>query len=401
MQFKVSPAANMPSGSSVEIPKHMRAWTHTRSGPPTAVLSLSTIPVPALPTETSVLIRVSHASLHPGAAIMIHLVPVLFRKSPAVAETDFSGVVVAVGSKVPVSLPLSVEEGGSESGRCFPVGTPVFGTVPVGSHLGAAQGALAEYVAVDVGMIARKPSDMPFDQAAALAVSGATAMDVFDAAKLQFSSRCLINASCGGIGHLVVQLTRDAVGTNGHIVGICSEANAATARELGCDETADYKPSTTGETLQQHLAKDHAVDSETAFDAIIDAHGSQELWLAAPTFLKPGNEHPYATVGPKFMAYSMVGMLNAVAKMIGNSATPVWLGGVPRAYSQVASFVDTARLERLRELVEKGQLRVIIGSKWDMDGAPKAYEKMQSGHGTGKIVIKVWEPEMKSTEDMT
>ncbi|KAK9481621.1 hypothetical protein V1527DRAFT_479076 [Lipomyces starkeyi] len=65
-----------------DIPKIMRAWIHTWTGPARAVLQLrDDIPVPELLSQTSVLVRVSHAALHPGGSVMMN--SFLFRKSPA------------------------------------------------------------------------------------------------------------------------------------------------------------------------------------------------------------------------------------------------------------------------------------------------------------------------------
>ncbi|KAF1828189.1 hypothetical protein BDW02DRAFT_268274 [Decorospora gaudefroyi] len=114
----------------------MKAWTHTCSGLPPDVLTLSSLPVPTITAPTQILIQVSHCALNPGGSIIMQLLPFFFRASPAIPEMDFSGTVVSLGSGVPRDRKLEP-------------GTPVFGTVPVSQHAKSTSGALAEYVVVD------------------------------------------------------------------------------------------------------------------------------------------------------------------------------------------------------------------------------------------------------------
>jgi len=92
--------------ASTDLPEAMRAWIYTQCGLPADRLKLSTdTPVPKLPTDISMLVKVSHVSLHPGTVILMRMVPMFFRRPPIIAETDFSGTVVAVGSNL-CPLPL-------------------------------------------------------------------------------------------------------------------------------------------------------------------------------------------------------------------------------------------------------------------------------------------------------
>ena len=110
-------------------PSTMKAWTYSRAGVPTKTLQLVDIPVPSLPTPTSVLVKVSHVSLHPGTSIIAQIIPFLLRKSPAVAETDFSGTIVAVGERV------AAEGVRGNNARRLRASSSFFGTIAVPSHL--------------------------------------------------------------------------------------------------------------------------------------------------------------------------------------------------------------------------------------------------------------------------
>jgi NADPH:quinone reductase-like Zn-dependent oxidoreductase len=206
-------------------PNVMRAWTHTKAGHPSSVLSLSSkIPIPALSSPGSVRIQISHTALHIGGSIMMQLCPFIFRSSPAIPETDFSGTVVETSAEV------------QSSGRDISPGTSVFGSILVGPHLSTGAGALAEYVVVNANSVCRKPEKASFEEAAGLAVSGCTALALMDKAGLKRGDSVLINGASGNVGHLVLQMARDAVGESGRVTAICSARNEEMVRNLGADE---------------------------------------------------------------------------------------------------------------------------------------------------------------------
>ncbi|UDD55017.1 hypothetical protein AFCA_002661 [Aspergillus flavus] len=363
------------------LPRSMKAWTFTRAGSAEQVLQLSQQhPIPTLRTNTDVLIRITHVSLHPGTTIMMNLAPSIFRNTPCIAETDFSGLIISAGKGVPVTPSPDNEH------RCFPPGTPVFGSIPVGQHLKGA-GALAEYLVVDMNCIARKPANVSFAQAAGLPVSGTTALTLMDAADIRPADRVLINAPCGGIGHLVTQLVSHIVAEEGHIVGRCSAASFDVAKTLGCHDVVSYNNSGESST-----ATDMEVYGEQPFDKIIDARGSQALWYSSPAILKSAADNTYTSVGPVLESYTYLSMFACLLKMGFNRFLPVWAGGVDRKYRQVTAMVNPDKLERLRKLCEAGQLGVLIGDTWSFEDAVQAFRVMASRHARGKLVICVAEP---------
>ena len=213
--------------SSPSLPATIRAWVHSRAGPPSTVLSLSPdVPTPTIKQPNDILVHISHAALNPGGSIMMQLCPFFFRSKPAIPELDFSGSLVAAGSAA------------LESGR-LAIGDVVFGSVGVGNHIKGGSGALAEFVVVPAANVAKKPaSHVTEAEAAGLGVAGCTAVALMDKAELQNGNSVLVNGASGGIGSMVVQMARDTVGTNGRVVGICSGGNADMVRELGADEVS-------------------------------------------------------------------------------------------------------------------------------------------------------------------
>ena len=210
---------------SSSFPATMRAWIHTRAGPPSQVLSLSSdVPTPTIKEPTDVLVSIIHAALNPGASIMMQLCPFFFRSKPAIPELDFSGTLVAAGSAA------------LKSGR-LAIGDPVFGSIGAGKHINAGSGALAEYVVVPVTNVARKPTSNASDaEAGGLGVAGCTSVALMEKAELNDGDSVLVNGASGGIGSMVVQMARGVVNNNGRVVAICSGQNADMVKALGADE---------------------------------------------------------------------------------------------------------------------------------------------------------------------
>jgi reticulon-4-interacting protein 1, mitochondrial len=199
----------------------MRAWTHSRAGPASAVLTLtSAAKTPTLTSPTAVLVRISYASLNPGGSIMMTLCPNVFRATPAIPELDFSGTLVAMGSDV----------------KDFAVGDKVFGTVLLGPHVKAGIGTLAEYVALEAATVLKIPAGFGEREAAGLPIAACTALVLVETAGLKEGDRVVVNGASGGVGTFAVQMVREKVGKSGKVVWICSGRNAEVVRELGADE---------------------------------------------------------------------------------------------------------------------------------------------------------------------
>lgn len=154
---------------------------------------------------------------------MMQLCPFIFRSKPAIPELDFSGTLVAAGS------------GALESGR-LAIGDSVFGSIGVESHVKAGSGALTEFVVVPVANVAKSNSDATDAEVAGLGVAGCAAVALMEKAELKIGNSVLVNGASGGIGSMVVQMARDAVGTSGRVVAVCSGTNTEMVKELGADE---------------------------------------------------------------------------------------------------------------------------------------------------------------------
>jgi NADPH:quinone reductase-like Zn-dependent oxidoreductase len=177
---------------------------------------------------------------------------------PLVLGHDAAGVVEEVGAGV---------EGLS-------VGDEVLGGVGK-PHLG--EGTYAELTTMSVGSLVAKPASLDFTQAAAVPLSGATALTLLDAVALGAGERLLVLGASGGVGSFLVQL---AAQRGAQVVGVCSGPNVAYARDLGAADVIDYTTAEVGEALRS-LHPD-------GVDAIVDLVGDRPALTALSEQLRPG-----------------------------------------------------------------------------------------------------------------
>ena len=157
-------------------------------------------------------------------------------KNP-VPGLDVAGVVVAVGSEV----------------TRFQPGDEVFGV---------SKGSFAEFAAARENKLARKPSNLTFEQAAAVPVSGMTALrGLADVGRLQAGQKVLIIGASGGVGSYAVQIAK-ALGAE--VTGVCSTGKLDLVRSLGADHVIDY-------------THDDFADGEKRYDLILDIGGNSSL----------------------------------------------------------------------------------------------------------------------------
>ena len=330
-------------------PTTMLAWTHTTSGSPLEILQLS--PSHPVPTPTStypLLIKISYTSLSPGASIMMHITPSLFRPSHAsIPELDFSGYIDSISSSEDIKI-LWEKKG-------LKVGSKVFGSLPVGQSVKNGAGTLAEYVVVSVESVLEIPKyengmEMGMQEAAGLGVAGITAMALIEAADVKEGEKVLVNGASGGIGSMVVQMVRKRVGRGGKVVGVCSGRNREMILGLGVDEMVDYTEDSVEKMLRTRYGDD-------PFDKIIDAHGTGELYTHAEQYLKP-SETAFTTVGIAHTNYSTFSVLYAAGTMLVHAWRPAWLGGGKRVFKNITGFVTEEGLQTLKTEVEEGRIEV-------------------------------------------
>ncbi|MEU8718650.1 NAD(P)-dependent alcohol dehydrogenase [Streptomyces sp. NPDC048663] len=246
----------------------MRAVQYDRFGPP-EVLRINQVPTPH-PGLGEVLVEVHAASVDAGeiafrAGKMRRITRANLPRSTGV---DFAGRVTAVGSGV----------------HSWHAGDAVWGLMP---HL--TFGAIADYVTVPEQRLARAPKNLGFLEAAALPVSGTTALTaLMDKAHLTHGERLLVRGATGGVGSITVQLGK-ALGA--HVTALAGTRNLNWVKELGADLALDYRT-----TRPEELGR---------FDVIVDVVGT-DLGAYRARLTRRGRMIPLA-FDPDHIITSMVG----------------------------------------------------------------------------------------------
>jgi NADPH:quinone reductase-like Zn-dependent oxidoreductase len=184
------------------------------------VLELRDVEKPQ-PGDDEVLIRVHAAGVDPGVwhlmtglPYMVRVMGFGFRKPKIrIRGVDAAGTVEAAGRNV-----IRLKQGEQVYGTC--------------------DGSFAEYACAKAERFAPKPSNLNFEQAAAVPVSGMTALNgLRDAGKLQPGQEVLIIGAAGGVGTYAVQLAK---AFEARVTGVCSTSKAELVRAIGADEVIDY-----------------------------------------------------------------------------------------------------------------------------------------------------------------
>ena len=321
----------------------MKAIVYCDYGPP-EVLKLETVEKP-MPADSQVLVRVRAASVNPLDWHYMRGTPYIGRlgmglRKPKVIGmgVDFAGTVESVGRAV----------------TQFKPGDEVFG---------ARTGAFAEYVAVREDRVVSKPSNVTFEQAAAVPVAALTALQgLRDQGNVRPGQKVLINGASGGVGTFAVQIAK-SLGAD--VTGVSSTRNVELVRSIGADHVVDY-------------TKEDFTRSALRYDVIIDNVGNHSL-SDLRRVLTPGGK------------YVMIG---------GPSGR--WIDPLPRVLAAVVTswFVDQDMrfflsqinkqdLTTLHDLIQAGKITPVIDRRYRLSEVPEAIEYLETGRARGKVVIVV------------
>jgi NADPH:quinone reductase-like Zn-dependent oxidoreductase len=314
----------------------MKAIVQDRYGGPEA-LELAEIDRPPL-GDRDALVRMHAASIHFGDQMIMRGKPKLFRPiygfgkpRSRVPGLDIAGTVEAVGTGV----------------TRFGPGEEVFGTCT---------GALAEYVGTPEDKLDRKPSNLTFEQAAAVPTSGLAALHgIRDAGKVQPGRKVLINGASGGVGTFAVQIAK-ALGAE--VTGVCSTGNVELVRALGADQVIDY----TQEDFTQGGPR---------YDLILDNAGNHSLSALRRALAPTGRLIPNS---------GSAGLGTFITAFVSSP----FLRQQGRPYLSVPKPKD---LTFLKELIEAGKVTPAIDRTYPLSDAADAFRYLGNGHARGKVVI--------------
>jgi NADPH:quinone reductase-like Zn-dependent oxidoreductase len=342
-----SATTHRPSDTTPNVPRPtMRAIVQDAYGTaPDAVLRLAHVDRPTI-GDGEILVRVAAASVDMGTWHVMTGLPYAMR-------------LAGFG----VRRPKAPNPGRSLAGTVESVGRDVTGFQPGDEVYGSCEGSFAEYARARPRMLARKPANASFEQAAAVPISGGTALQAIRKARVQPGQHVLVVGASGGVGTFAVQIAK-AFGAE--VTGVCSTAKVDLVRSLGADHVIDYTRGDPTEGAQR-------------YDAIIDTGGNRRL------------SHLRRALTPR-------GRL----VIVGGETGGRWLGGFDRALRAVllspfvrqtlgmlASTEQADDLDALRELIESGQVTPAIDRTYPLGDTPAAIQRLKDGLALGKLVIAV------------
>jgi NADPH:quinone reductase-like Zn-dependent oxidoreductase len=308
----------------------MKAIVYTKYGPPD-VLQLKEVEKPT-PKDNEILVKVYASTVTSGVVIIrsgLKDVPPMMR---------FMAKLLMFGLRKPKKTILGYELAGDieavgKNVKQFKKGDQVFGTTT-----GCKAGAYAAYVCVPeewrAGVVALKPTNMNYEEAAAVPIGAMTALHYIRKGNVKSGQSVLIYGASGSVGTYAIQLAKYF---GAEVTGVCSTTNLDMVKSIGADKVIDY--------TQDDFSK-----KGDLYDVVLDAVGK-----ASPSnckkVLKPN------------------GTFVTVAK------------GLARERTKNLLF--------LKEICEEGKLKPVIDKRYPLEQIVEAHRYVDKGHKKGNVVINI------------
>ncbi|KAK1931454.1 2-methylene-furan-3-one reductase [Phytophthora citrophthora] len=323
----------------VTIPTTFKAYQFTNFGDVLKEAKLNT-EVRQKPLEpTQVRVKVISAAVNPLDYKLLRYGAAFLPTAPSVENPfgmgfDTAGVVVEVGSGDVRGLKL---------------GDAVYGTPDR-----TAGGSFSDYFAIDSKYLAQKPSNLTFNEAAAVPVAGLTSYQALtEMGKLQAGERVLILGGGGATGQFAIQIAK-ALGAE--VITTASPRNLKLVKSLGADQVVDYTSEKWGSVLAEH-----------SVDLIYDCGVERGSWASdAQKVLKPNGKFVTIGMGPK-----------PVESPIGATFYQLQLHPTPED------------LQSLTKLAESGLVKPVVDSVYPFDKVMDAIKLQMSNRAQGKIIVEV------------
>ena len=309
----------------------MKAIICTKYGPP-EVLKLVELDKPE-PKKNEVLVKVIATTVHIGDTKVRGLYPGMGKIKDALFKPMMR---IMLGFRGPRQAILGMELAGEIEAvgsdvKLFKPGDQIFASTDLKF------GAYAEYVCLPAnGVLAIKPDNMTFEEAAPVSNGGLTALYILRKANIQKGQKVLIYGASGSVGTYAVQLAKYM---GAEVTGVCSTHNLELVTSLGAIRTLDYTTQDFAENQEQ-------------YDLIFDAVGK----LAKPTWRK---------------------LLKETGKYL-NVLT-----------SSSGMKLKTEDLSFLKGLIEEGHLKTVIDRHYSFEQIVEAHRYVEGGHKKGNVIINV------------
>jgi NADPH:quinone reductase-like Zn-dependent oxidoreductase len=215
-------------------------------------------------------------------------------------------------------------------------------------------------------VVESKPTNLTFEQAAAMPLAGNTAlMGLRDLARLQPGQRVLINGASGGVGTFAVQIAKSF---GAHVTGVCSTRNAELVRSIGADHVIDY-------------TREDFTHSARRYDVVFDLVGNRSLTEC---------RRAMTPTGTLILSGGGVSTCGSLLVPIGLIIRGRLLSRLIR-HRLLALTVTPSKenLATLRELAGSGKVTPVIDRRYPLSEAPEAIRYLELEHARAKVVINV------------
>ncbi|USK35465.1 NAD(P)-dependent alcohol dehydrogenase [Bacillus sp. F19] len=322
----------------------MKAIVYTKYGPPD-VLQLNEAEKPT-PRDNEILVKVK-ATTVTAADIRV--------RSFTVPLSFWLPARITLGIRQPKKTTLGMELAGEVESvgkdvKLFKDGDQVFAASQAGF------GAYAEYKCLpEDGPISIKPSNITYEEAAAIPIGARTALYYLRKANIQSGQKVLVYGASGSVGTYAVQIAKHL---GAKVTGVCSTANLELVKSLGADQVIDY------------TREDFSSKGET-YDVIFEAVGKSSFSACMKSLKKDGT---YLSVTVPLPGFRMLWTkLTSSKKLILSQNSPE----------------NSEALNFLKELVEAGKLIVVIDRYYAFEEIVCAHRYVEKGHKKGNVVITV------------
>ena len=324
----------------------MIAILTTEYGAPSDVLQLRQVATPE-PTEVEVLIKLYASSVNPlddftirGPLFFFPKLGRLLKPTHKIAGADYAGRVESIGRDI----------------KRFRPGDEVFGAAFRGRGLGG----FAEYVCAREDSLAPKPSNLSFEQAAAVPIAAITALQgLRDQGQIQPGQKVLIDGASGGVGTFAVQIAKSF---EAEVTAVCSPRNVDRARSIGADHVIDY-------------TQENFTESGLRYDLILGANAHHSIFEYRRALSQNGT---FVLAGGSLGRMLQTMLLRPLLSSIGKKKIRLFI-----------AKVNQADLLFLKDLLEDGKVVPVVDRLYPLAEVAEALRYRGEGHAQGKVVITI------------